>query len=186
MSDLDKLYSSISVAGDSQITLTKQQLDEYISEKVEVQLNEKLKDINNMKLTGIKQDTSIEYYSNNVGNFNISNIKMTEKGNIGEYLVYSEESGDYTVLKSGFYIAKVHSSIWSPSSTPKDSSMKFYLNGKDILYIYTWADVGKCDANSESVTVYLEKGDKIYFSGASAGASGAGGCSQIASCYPMF
>lgn len=39
--DLDKLYSSILVAGDSKITLTMQELDEYIDKKV----NEKISNI---------------------------------------------------------------------------------------------------------------------------------------------
>ncbi len=161
LADLDKLYSSISVAGDSKITITMEELDEYINEKVEVQLNEKLKDVNSMRLTGIKQDTCLEYKMTNGGNFNFNKMKMTEQGNIGEYLLYSEENEDYTVLKSGFYFVKIYAQVGGNNGA-KDSSMGFYINGNGIVSIYSWANKGEVDCNSNSGPIYLEKGDKIY------------------------
>ncbi len=44
LAELDKLYSQISIAGNSQVTLNKEQLDEYINKKVE----EKVSDMKNI------------------------------------------------------------------------------------------------------------------------------------------
>ena len=53
LSDLEKLYSQISIAGDAKVTLTLEQLDEYINKKMDEQLN-------NIKMTGKMKSGQIE------------------------------------------------------------------------------------------------------------------------------
>ena len=52
-SDLEKLYSSIQVATDSKVTLTMEELDEYINKKVDERIN------TNAQPTGIRADVYI-------------------------------------------------------------------------------------------------------------------------------
>ncbi len=111
--DLEELYSSIQIAGDSKVTLTMEELDTYINEKMEEKLNE----IQKHEPTSIKTDTWI-CNANMNKNAYAETTSMTgltrrtdENNNIAEYLLYSEKDG-YTVLKSRmvFYFYEVNDS----------------------------------------------------------------------------
>ncbi len=89
--DLDDLYASIKVAGDSKVTLTMQELDEYINSKIQ-------------QPTGIKTDRYICNSTTELGTFEKTSmtgltIATDENNKISEYLSYSSQDG-YTVLKT--------------------------------------------------------------------------------------
>ena len=99
--DLNTLYSSIKIAENSEITLTTEQLDEYINAKVD----EKLKTFNSTQPTGIKENTYIYGESNYASTYTITpamsifTLSKEDQNAMDQYVSYSSEKG-YTVLKS--------------------------------------------------------------------------------------
>ena len=96
------MYSSIKIAENSEITLTTEQLDEYINAKVD----EKLKTFNSTQPTGIKENTYIYGESNYASTCDkmtpdmpIFTLSKDDQNAMDQYVSYSSENG-YTVLKS--------------------------------------------------------------------------------------
>lgn len=174
--DLDELYSSIQVAGDSKVTLTMEELDEYINSKMQ-------------QPTGIKTDT---YISNgttrtspytNLTSMSGLNTSKDENSKIDKYLSYSEQDG-YTVLKSGWYFISLYTNTYVTSGGFSSTYMYFYLNG--VCIAGDMASTSSSQAmSSNSFTVFLNQGDKIYFS-STGGSSAPYSRGASASCYPMF
>lgn len=108
-SDLEKLYSSIQVATDSKVTLTMEELDEYINKKVDERIN------TNAQPTGIRADVYInDVFSTATSYTGITTMSgytrtMDKNNNMSEYVSYSNQDG-YIVLKERmvFYICKCY------------------------------------------------------------------------------
>lgn len=173
--DLDKLYSSIKIANGSTITLTQEQLDEYIKTKANP--------------TGVKTDTFVRNQRtatsayNTVTSMNGFTRTMDENNKIAEYLSYSDTDG-YTVQKSGWYYIRVMAFVSKKSSGETCNLMIYcYLNSVEMLRAkaHTGPSWG---SDNDSAPIYLKQGDKVHFEAFGAGAAG----SRDADCYiyPMF
>lgn len=172
--DLDKLYSSIKIANGSTITLTQEELDEYIKTKASP--------------TGLRTDAYIRnretYYQGSYTVTSMTGFTRTadENNNIKDYLSYSETDG-YTVQKNGWYFIKMES--FCQSSKPADLQVFCYLNSTEILRTWSYTDGSDHWASdNNSSTIYLKQGDKIYFKATGTGPAG----DRYADCYiyPMF
>lgn len=176
--DLDELYSSIKVAGDSKVTLTMEELDEYINRKMQ-------------QPTGIKTDTYIvntitrtSPYTNLTSMSGLT-IGKDENNKIDEYLSYSNQDG-YTVLKSGWYFINLATNTYSSGTGFSSTHLYFYLNGTALTTSSSTGASGLVQTLSNNTfTVFLSQGDKIYFS-STGGSSAAKSRNATAICYPMF
>lgn len=96
------MYSSIKVADGSQITLTMEELDAYINQKVKEQFDT----LNHTQPTGIKSDIFVASTTEDCSVFTTAKTSMSglnkvidSNNSMLEYLSYSDKTG-YTVLKS--------------------------------------------------------------------------------------
>lgn len=95
------MYGSIKVADGSQITLTMEELDAYINQKVKEQFDT----LNHSQPTGVKKTAFVGVNSSDSSVYtkktSMSGLARTIDSNNSmlEYVSYSDENG-YTVLKS--------------------------------------------------------------------------------------
>ena len=173
--DLDKLYSSIKIANGSTITLTQEELDEYIKTKASP--------------TGIKTDTFICNVKSSTtaytGATSMNGFTRTadENNKISTYLSYSDEYG-YTVLKSGWYYIIT---FVETSGTVGNTNifLDFYLNGMPISGSSCKVIKGTNIYDRDGAPMFLNEGDKVYFECSSNGGS-AQPRNAEAYIYPMF
>ena len=169
--DLNELYSSIKVAGDSKVTLTLQELDEYI----------------NSKMQSPKTNKYICNTTNDTGVLSVNSMAglartMDEENRIAEYLLYSDKDG-YTVLKSGWYFVRLR--IFTNADMIWDQcSLSFMLNENSMGGALAGTREGAQGVDENCFSVFLSQGDKIYFQATSY--QNVAGRNVEAYCYPMF
>ena len=184
--DLDKLYASILVAGDSKVTLNMEELEEYINSKVEEKL---ANNSTTAQSTGINTNAYICNNRNVTSTY--SNVTtMTgftktsdENNNISQYLSYCDEDG-YTVLKSGWYFIDMDVQAGSPGDCVE---LELYLcvNGTKVARARMGSRGMHWNYGQNSFSLFLKEGDKIYFIASQNGVNSRG--SNVSGrCYPMF
>ena len=176
--DLDEVFSSIRVAEDSKVTISMEELDAYINQKMENKLNE--------QPTNIKTDTwfynesrvTTAYTATSMSGLTRAN---DSNNNIEKYFSYSSQDG-YTVLKTGWYFIDMYTDVESASKA--DITNNFYINGQKVTGAYSWASGSYRDTDCNAFSIFLKEGDKIYFN--MQGVNNAQQRTSSAFCYPMF
>lgn len=139
--------------------------------------------------TGIKFDTYICNKKDTTSIYSLVTCmtgftRTTDDENkISKYLDYSDTNG-YEVLKSGWYFVKTNVTTVS-NGNPTDTTLYFNINDNAIGCSRTWATGVNTDCDLNSFSLYLEKGDKIYYSASATGVA-AKKRDITAYLYPMF
>ncbi len=156
LNELDKLYSQVLVADDSKVTLSMQELNEYIDRKMEEKMSS--------NVTGINENSVLMTSINS--NLNVGEAKLNSFSNefnkgFSEYFEYDDSTGEMTCLKDGQYLVVMQldmclSSQWS--STIVTCS----VNNTDIGRVWGCISTSTAEAiDCNSINIYLKKGDKL-------------------------
>lgn len=172
--ELDELYGSILVAGDSKVTLTMEQLDEYINKKIQQPTEFK----SNTYICNSLEDSSDSGSSSMEGLV----LSTDENNKISEYLSYSNKDG-YTVKKSGWYFISMQ--VWNGSKQSSSYGCTFFINSRDVSAANAWASGGFCNIGDNAFSIFLKQGDKIHFETNGTDSLSLGRI-VTAYCYPMF
>lgn len=163
LSDLEKLYSQIKVAtNDGTVTLSMEDLNKIIDEKVE-------KKVNNIRNSQPKKLTTITLpntgsNSRGVGAYSTNTTSFTKQNtqDFNEYLLFDEQKG-WTIKKSGMYLINCIETVhFNNQNVDTDTSMLINENKLTINRLAV-RDIKDYKTSSNNTTVFLEEGVAINF-----------------------
>ena len=164
--DLEELYSQMKIAtnDDSQVTIKIEDLKELIQQQVEEKINE-LNQAN--QIAGIKENSIIMTATNqdrSISNLKLNSFSRQLEPNFEEYFLYDETTGNMICQKEGWYQVNLSLRIVGSMASGRycDTYLRLLINEVNISEAICIINGTVSEANdSNSITVYLKKGDVV-------------------------
>ena len=164
--ELEKLYSSMLIAtnDNSQITISVEDLNKIIDEKVDNIIEERMRE----GIVGINSNCLLMNSSNsslNTGTLWLNSFSNSFGTSFSKYFEYNSSNGEITCLKNGWYMMYMAVNCAGYTDGWSTTTARLYINNIDVSKVYsaTGSDSVNNDDNT-NISIYLKEGDKILVS----------------------